>query len=231
MFCSVLIHKKNQIFIVLAAVCQNQKRVTSGETSFHHVASGQHRIFAVMATVFDFMGLEIERKVLVSLLNKNTDNKKYTCLILLDLKKVFDTVDHKILLAKLEKYGIKGNVHKLIKNYLTDRQQYVNTNSTTSDLNKVCCGVPQGSTLDPTLFSLYINDLPNISNFTVRLFADDTALIMQDENLSNLGKKVKSELINVELWLRKNKLSLNCDKPHTWLLAHVETLLKHLIYL
>ena len=91
----------------------------------------------------------------VSLLNKNTDNKKYTCLILLDLKKAFETVDHKILLAKLEKYGIRGNVHKLIENYLTDRQQYVNTNSTTSDLNKVSCGVPQGSTLGPTLLSVY----------------------------------------------------------------------------
>ena len=136
----------------------------------------------------------------VSLLNKNTDNEKCTCLILLDLKKAFDTVDHKILLAKLEKYGIRGNVQKLIENYLTNRQQYVNTNSMTSDLNKVCCGVPQGSTLSPTLFSLYINDLPNISNFTVRLLADDTALIMQDENLSNLSKKVNSELINVELW-------------------------------
>ena len=148
----------------------------------------------------------------VSLLNKNTDNNKCTCLNLLHLKKAFDIVDHKILLAKLEKYGIRGNVHKLIENYLTDRQQYVNANSTTSDLIKVCCGVPQGSTLGPTLFSLYINDLPNISNFTVRLFADDTALITQDENLSNLGKKVNGELINVELWLRKNKLSLNCDK-------------------
>ena len=59
-------HKKNEIFIVLAArgICQNQKRVMSGETSFHSVAPGQHRIFAVMATVFIFMGLGIERKVL-----------------------------------------------------------------------------------------------------------------------------------------------------------------------
>ena len=129
--------------------------------------------------------------ILLDLLPNKLPNSTRSCLILLDLKKAFDTVDHKILLAKLEKDGIRGNVHKLIENYLTDRQQYVNTNSTTSDLNKVCCGVPQGSTLGLTLFSLYINDLPNISNFTVRLFADDTALIMQDENLSNLGKKAR----------------------------------------
>ena len=74
------------------------------------------------------------------------------------------------------------------------------------------CGVLQGSTLGPLLFSIYVNDLPNASNFETRLFADDTALLLSDENLIALNNKVNSELLKVETWLNANKLTLNYAK-------------------
>ena len=109
------------------------------------------------------------------LLNK-LDKKEYTCTIFLDLAKAFDSVNHKILLAKLEKYGIRGAAHDLFRSYLTNRWQYVKLNNTKSELMSIDIGIPQGSILGPILFLLYINDLPNASNFFARIFADDTVL-------------------------------------------------------
>ena len=148
----------------------------------------------------------------LSQINKATDDKKYTCMILLDLKKAFDTVNHNTLLKKLETYGIRGNILQLLESYLHKRNQYVFVNNVMSNNQEVKCGIPQGSTLGPTLFSLHINDIASASNFEVRLFADDTALMMQNKNPSKLQEKIKKKLINVELFLRKNKLTLSCDK-------------------
>ena len=81
-----------------------------------------------------------------------------------------------------------------------------------SNNQEVICGISQGSTLGPTLFSLYINDIVSASNFEVRLFIDDTALKIQDKNPSRLRGKIQKEFINIEEFLKQNKLSLNCDK-------------------
>ena len=148
----------------------------------------------------------------ISQLKYSQDNNYFTCVILLDLEKAFDTVDHELLLTKLEKYGIRGNIQGLFKSYLSDRKQYVCVNNCCSDYQTITCGVPQGSILGPTLFSLYINDIVNDSNFTTRLFADDTVLMLHEKNLSVLNTKVNSELHKIQLWLSKNKLSLNYSK-------------------
>ena len=143
------------------------------------------------------------------------DNRNFTCLILLDLSKALDTVNHQILLNKLEKYGVRGNSLKLINDYLTNRKQVVSVNNVFSEQKSIACGVPQGSTLVPLLFRLFsicVNDLPNASNFETRPFADDTALLLSDENLIALNSKVNSELLKVETWLNANKLTLNYAK-------------------
>ena len=114
---------------------------------------------------------------LVELLEKITnsiDDKKITVGVFIDLKKAFDTIDHKLLLKKMEFYGIRGIVLKWVKSYLANRKQYVCMNSSRSDLLQIRCGVPQGSILGPKFFILYINDICNCSNILqFILFADE----------------------------------------------------------
>ena len=140
---------------------------------------------------------------------ENIDQKKYTCAVFLDLKKAFDTVNHQILLAKLEKYGIRELPLQLLKSYLNNRLQFTVVNNTKSKFNHVTCGVPQGFTLGPLLFLLYINDMPLVSNFNTKLFADDTFLTQTNSCPKLLNKNVNSELVKIEEWLKLNKLSLS----------------------
>ena len=120
-----------------------------------------------------------------SSVNNNRGNRHFTCIIFLDLKKAFDTVDHQILLSKLEKLGFRGNFYNLLKDYLNNRKQYVNVNNVSSHLLKNVDRLATRIHSRPTLFSLYVNDLPSASDFKTRLFADDTMLIMNDACLSN----------------------------------------------
>ena len=127
----------------------------------------------------------------------------------------FDTVNHDILLAKLEHYGIRGTASDWFESYLMDRKQYVSVNGSTSNYLSVTCGVPQGSVLGPLLFLIYINDLPcSSSKLSFYLFADDTNIYYEEENLNALQKTVNKELKKVKLWLDVNKLSLNIDKTN-----------------
>ena len=141
------------------------------------------------------------------------DNWKSGCGIFLDLQKAFDTVNHDILIKKLEHYGIRGNVLDWFRSYLQGRFQYVSVNSHSSDLLPISCGVPQGSVLGPLLFLIYVNDLPNISKvLQFYLFADDTSIYFESDNLLTLQKVVNQELRKVRKWLEANRLSLNISK-------------------
>ena len=104
----------------------------------------------------------------------NIARDRYTGLILLDLAKAFDTVNHNILLKKLDHYGLRGLVNDFFFcSYLTDRRQFVSIHNSNSSLKPIHVGVPQGSNLGPLLF-LYINDLPNCVESVPSLLADDT---------------------------------------------------------
>ena len=101
-----------------------------------------------------------------------------------------------------------------MKSYLSNRYQYTNINGKFSNQLKIQIGVPQGSCLGPLLFLMYINDLPLTSNFDTILYADDTALVLSDDNLHSLEIRANSELTKVEQWLNSNKLSLNVSKTN-----------------
>ena len=117
-------------------------------------------------------------------LRKAIDNNLYTCGVFLDFTKAFDTVNHGILLDKLEAYGIRGIPLNWFVNYLTDRRQYVDLGGVKSSEQTIICGIPQGSTLGPLLFLIYINDLPNSSDkLDYKIFADDTNIFASSVNL------------------------------------------------
>ena len=148
-------------------------------------------------------------------IKETIDNKKFGCGIFIDLRKAFDTVNHNILLNKLEHYGIRGFALNWFNSYLSNRKQYVFHNGESSNLQPITCGVPQGSVLGPILFLLYINDLPNISNILqFYLFADDTNIYYEAENLDKLELVINKELKKLHTWLIVNRLSLNIDKTN-----------------
>ena len=126
---------------------------------------------------------------IVDKMKQAIDNNELTCAIFLDLSKAFDTVNHEILLYKLDHYGIRGPALKLIKNYLTNRKQFVKIGKNKSELRLISCGVPQGSVLGPLLFILYINDLHKAcSTGNIRIFADDTNVFFKCKDINEITR-------------------------------------------
>ena len=119
----------------------------------------------------------------IDTIRKAIDKGEYALGIYLDLKKAFDTVDHQILLGKLEHYGFRGHTNNFLKSYLSGRQQFTVVNGKKSTTNIIETGVPQGSVLGPLLFIIYINDIINcIKDGKTTLFADDTSILYTDKN-------------------------------------------------
>ena len=148
-------------------------------------------------------------------IRESIDQGKFGCGIFIELREAFDTVNHEILLRKLEHYGVRGTILKWFESYLSGRKQYVFFNGESSELKPTTCGVPQGSVLGPLLFLIYINDLPNISKkLKFFLFADDTNIYYEADNLKTLERVVNNELQWLNHWLNVNRLSLNISKTN-----------------
>ena len=113
---------------------------------------------------------------LIDRLTQDLDKGKIPKSIFLDLSKAFDTLDHAILLQKLNHYGIRSVELKLVTNYLRSRTQYVSYGKATSDIYPKTTGVPQGSIFGPLLFIIYIKDICNASKLFKMIYADDTTL-------------------------------------------------------
>ena len=146
-------------------------------------------------------------------IKKLLDEGQVVCGVFVDLEKAFDTVHHDILCDKLNTYGLRGKINDLFKSYLCNRKQYVSLNGFDSSLQDVTCGVPQGSTLGPLLFLLYINDFRLcLDQTTSGHFADDTFILFNSKKLKTIETIVNYELKHVLKWLRLNKLSLNAGK-------------------
>ena len=143
-------------------------------------------------------------------LRKAIDNNLYTCGVFLDFSKAFDAVNHMILLRKLVAYGIRGTPLNWFQSYLSNRKQYVELDGQNPPKQTMLCGIPQGGTLGPLLFLIYINGLPNSSQkLSFIIFADDTNLFASARDLKSLEHLMNSELTKVKRWCDVNKLSIN----------------------
>ena len=138
--------------------------------------------------------------------------KQYSACFFLDLRKAFDTIDHKILLQKLEHYGFRGQCYRYLRSYYQDRKQYVHIKGHNSITMTVKTGVPQGSILGPLCFSLFINDLPLAVEEITVLFADDAAFVVSAETLEGLLNKLRNLFSDIAQYLLMNRLVPNAAK-------------------
>ena len=152
--------------------------------------------------------MELTDKVL-----KGIDEKHITLAIFMDLSKAFDTLDHSILLTKLAYYGINGSALEWFTSYLTGRTRYVEIDGISYDILSLSTGVSQGSILGPLLFLIYMNDIPNCTEyFNFILYADETTLSSTIRIPSVSLININNELAKVYDWLAVNKLYLNIGK-------------------
>lgn len=154
--------------------------------------------------------LELQNRIVTDLARKH-----WCSGIFIDLSKAFDSLNHEILLNKLNHLGVRGKSLTWFKSYLSERCQYVEINCSKSNNLNITCGVPQGSILGPLLFLVYINDLSdNIGDSNCILFADDTTILFSEENFNDLEHKMSENLKVIYKWLCLNKLSLNIGKTN-----------------
>ena len=150
----------------------------------------------------------------------NIDRGLINGVLFLDLKKAFDTVDHNLLLIKLEYVGVRGQTLEWFKSYLSNRSQVVFINGVLSEHEQIKCGVPQGSILGPLLFLIYINDLSSIIDIaTTRMYADDTNLTFTACNIPELQEQMSVDIQCLKNWLIANKLTLNVIKTEYMLVG------------
>ena len=166
--------------------------------------SGFRKLFSTTTAVLD-----VSENILEQL-----DKNNFVGAVLIDLKKAFDTVDHKILLKKMWCYGFQNQSFDWFESYLTDRQQLTLVNNIMSDLlHEDVYGVPQGSVLGPLLFLLYIDDIKSvIQNAYCHLYADDTIILKGASDPDSLIASLERELSNVDHWLSINKMTINTKK-------------------
>ena len=152
---------------------------------------------------------------------KSLGNKGFSGAILMDLSKVFDTLNHDLLIAKLHAYGFQDGTLKLLHSYLSKRWHRTKVKTSFSSWEELIKGAPQGSVVGPVLFNLYLNDLFYLPDFTEAYnFAGDATFHACDNDLNNLIKRLQHDIFLAIEWFETNNMKLNQDKCHLLLSRH-----------
>ena len=136
-------------------------------------------------------------------------------MILIDLQKAFDTIDHDILLQKLYAIGFSKHTVNWLQSYLSYRSFLVNVGNNFSQPASVSCGVPQGSILGPLLFLIYVNDMSQAVKCDLFLYADDTCLVCQHKDINKIENQLNEDFSNICDWFVDNKLSIHFGEDKT----------------
>ena len=146
---------------------------------------------------------------------KGFDNGLVTGMILIDLQKVFDTMDHNILLEKLKAIGFSDDTINWFHSYLFDWAFLVSIENKYSSILNILCGVPQGSILGPLLFLIYVNDIKQVVSSDLLLYADDSCLVFQYQHVTEIEKHLSNGFSNLCEWFLDNKLSIHFGEDKT----------------
>lgn len=152
---------------------------------------------------------------LTDFIRYENDKGNIVGMVMLDLQKAFDTVDHSILLMKLRASGLSDGVLNWFKSYLSDRNQLVDVSGTFSSKASITCGVPQGSILGPLLFLIYVNDMSAVVKNKLLLYADDSGILVSGKSVLDVEKALTDDMNLVSQWLIDNKLSLHLGKTES----------------
>ena len=146
---------------------------------------------------------------------KGFDDGLVTGMILIDLQKPFDTVNHDILFKKLRMFGFSDHTIKWFQSYLSNRKFMVNLENSFSEVSSISCGMPQGSVLGPLLFLIYVNNMSMAVKCNFLLYADDTYLVFQSKNVKDIEKQLNEDFANICDVFVDNKLSIHFGEDKT----------------
>ena len=152
---------------------------------------------------------------LTDYIRSETSKGNFMGMVLLDIQKAFDTVNHQILLEKLLYMGVASDSLKWFRSYLSERKQVTSINRVQSQPCTISSGVPQGSILGPLLFICYMNDIPISVNCKFMLYADDTVLLSSGKDTRKIANELSKNLESCNTWLVNNKLALHPDKTES----------------